>query len=154
MTRQKLLPVSRWMLLLVCCVGMSLSGCKIVVDKLADTYSGEALFEGIFRGNGDILGFDRYIQDQVHSYLETDRQKEAFLKFEKELVSKIAKDHPDFVLEFYTKLHSNNREKVKEALEDAGKLVEKELQELTGEDEVTAEGVVKYALGKYDVDEE
>ena len=104
-------------LVAVCCSLVFFSSCRIVTNKLAETYSGQTLFDGIFMSNGDILSFDTEIQNDVQAYLKTDKQKQAFLKFEKELVSQLAKDNPDFVREFYNKMYSKDKEKVKETLE-------------------------------------
>lgn len=122
--------------------------CSGVISTL-DQYSGENLYESAIESNGDLLAFVPEIQSEVDKYLETDEERRQFLAFQKELVAKLINENPDFVEEFREKMNSNDRDKIHEALSDAGVLLEEELQAFTGESEITAENVVNTILEKY-----
>lgn len=122
--------------------------CSGVITTL-DQYSGENLYESAIESNGDLLAFAPEIQSEVDKYLETDEERRQFLAFQKELVAKLINENPDFVEEFREKMNSNDRDKIHEALSDAGVLLEEELQTFTGESEITAENVVNTVLEKY-----
>lgn len=120
-------------------------GCSGVITTL-DQYSGETLYDSAIESNGDLLAFAPEIQSEVDKHLETDEERHQFLAFQKELVAKLINENPDFVEEFREKLNSNDRDKIHEALSDAGVLLEEELQAFTGESEITAENVVNTVL--------
>lgn len=119
--------------------------CSGVITAL-DQYSGETLYDSAIESNGDLLAFAPEIQSEVDKYLETDEERRQFQAFQKELVAKLINENPDFVEEFREKLKSNDRDKINEALSDAGALLEEELQAFTGESEITAENVVNTVI--------
>lgn len=119
--------------------------CSGVITTL-DQYSGETLYDSAIESNGDLLAFVPEIQSEVDKHLETEEERRQFQAFQKELVAKLINENPDFVEEFREKLKSNDRDKIKEALSDAGVLLEEELQAFTGESEITAENVVNTVL--------
>lgn len=121
--------------------------CSGVITTL-DQYSGETLYDSAIESNGDLLSFTPDIQAEVDDHLETDEERRQFQAFQQKLIVKLIKENPDFVDEFKEKMHSNDREQINEALSDAGALVEKELQAITGESEITPKNVVNTVLDK------
>lgn len=122
-----------------------LSSCSGVISSL-DQYSGETLYESAIESDGDLLSFVPDIQAEVYQHLETKKQERQFMEFQRDIVTKLVKENPQFVEEFQEKMHSNDQEKIHEALREAGSLLEKELQEFTGKSNITAENVVNAVL--------
>lgn len=141
--------VRKFMLIVLVGSAFFLTNCANLTTSL-DEYSGETLYESAVESDGDILSFAPGLQTEVYEHLETQDEIEKFQAFQQDLISKMINENSGFVDEFREKLHSNDRDEINEALADAGKLVEKELQSFTGKSELTPENVVDAVLEKYD----
>lgn len=137
-------------ILVICviCFTIFLSSCSSLIRSL-DKYSGVTLYETAVKSNGDLLAYAPDIQSEVYKHLDTPREKRLFQAFQRDFIARIVNQNPDFAKEFYNKMHSQNREKINQALTDAGILLEKELQSFTGKSEVSPENVVNAVLEKY-----
>ncbi len=127
-----------------------MTNCAGVINTL-DQYSGETLYQTAMESQDNLLDFVPDIQAEVNKHLETEEQQHAFQKFQQDFVSRLIEENPELTQEFYDKMHSGDRRQIHEALEQAGEVVEQELQELTDGKEITPENVVDAVMEKYDV---
>ncbi len=132
-------------LLLIC--GFFLSNCSRLINSLNE-YSGETLYNSAVKSD-DILSFAPDIQADVYQHLHTEKERRLFQEFQKDFIAMLINENPAFAKDFYNKMHSQDQAKIKQALTHAGELVEKELQEFTEKNEISAENVVKTVLKKY-----
>lgn len=132
------------------CGLLLLTNCAGVVTTL-DQYSGETLYESAVESPDEMLGFVPHIQTEVNKHLETDEQRQVFEAFQQDFVTQLVEQNPGLAREFYDKLHSGDRQQIHAVLNDAGRVVERELQNLTGQNEITAKNVVEAVMDKYDV---
>lgn len=134
-------------LVLICALFLQIS-CSGVISSL-DDYSGKTLYEASVESKQEVLDFVPDIQAEVYQHLETEKEKQIFKDFQEDFLKELVEENPDFAKEFYDKMHSDDREEVNQALTEAGKLVEEELRELTGDSEINAKNVVDAVLQKY-----
>ena len=130
------------------CFVLLLSRCSGLISSL-ETYSGETLYDTAVKANGDLLALAPNIQSDVYEHLNTEKEKLLFQAFQRDFISGLVKENPEFAKEFYNKMHSRDQTKINEALTDAGALVEEKLKEYTGKSEISAESVVNAVLESY-----
>lgn len=149
MKNKKQLPIEQPLLLAALLSALFLlPNCGGIINTL-ERYSGETLYESAIQQPGDILGFVPDIQSDIYEHLDTKKEIRKFQVFQIDFLTQLVKDNPGFAKEFYDKMHSGDREKINEALEEAGELVEEELQDFTGESDFTAGDVVDAVMEKY-----
>lgn len=149
MNRFQLFPIRPLSFAIAICGLLFLEGCTNVMNTL-NQYSGETLYQTAMESQDNLLDFVPEIQAEVNRYLETEEQQRVFQKFQHDFVSRLIEENPQLAQEFYDKMHSGDRRQINEALEQAGQVVEQELLELTGGEEITPKNVVDAVLEKYD----
>lgn len=137
-----------FMILAFACTLFLHAGCSGVINSL-DSYSGKTLYEASVESKQQVLDFVPEIQAEVHRHLETEKEKQIFKKFQKDFLTELVEENPNFAKEFYDKMHSDDRKEINQALVEAGKLVEEELQELTGDSEINPKNVVDAVIQNY-----
>lgn len=131
------------------CGLLFVASCANVMNTL-DQYSGETLYQTAMESQDNLLDFVPQIQAEVNEHLKTEEQRHVFQKFQQDFVSRLIEENPELAQDFYDKMHSGDRGQINEALEQAGQVVEQELLELTGGEEITPKNVVDAVLEKYD----